>query len=180
MPFNQIKRYDSYLELNHYNSNDKTNCLRQIFERDIANNDSFLFRNKVIRPLKKEDVIDVESLLKHLTHRTEKDTDKKGRVIHKRDVFDVERSKRLHWVRPHIEEKINALDVVVFSSKIRIRGKWVIRTFILNKTKSYVLILEPQRSGLDYYFISAYYLEEKYNGIKSITKIENRKLDIVH
>lgn len=180
MPFNQLKKYDDFLELNHYSARDKIDTLKAIFKRDISENENFKFQGKIIRPLKKEDEIDVESLFKHLTHRSVDETDDKGKKIKKRDVFDVERSKRLHWIDPHINEKILEENIKIFSAKIRKSGKWVIRTYIYNKPKSYVLILEPQRSGKDYYFITAYYLEKKYGGAKSIKNIYRRKLDDVH
>lgn len=175
MAINEIKKYDAFLEINHFTEAQRKISLRNIFDRDIANNGNFNFRTKIIRPLKKEDVIDVESLFKHLTHKTEVvETDKRGKTIRSRDFFDFERSKRLHWILPHINEII-ATNIEVFSSNNRIDGKDVIRTYIHNKEKDYVIILEPQSSGLDYYFITAYYLEKKYGGPNMIKqKFKNR------
>ncbi len=179
MAINIIKRYSDFLELNHYSSSQKTASLKTIFDRDIGDNVNFKFKNKIIRPLKKEDVIDVESLFKHLTHRTDRTKDKKGKVIISRSIFDVERSKRLHWISPHLKGKITD-EVKIFSSNNRIRGKNVIRTYIYNVTQDYVIILQPQRSKLDYYFITAYYLEKKYGGPKMINNKYKNKLEEVH
>ncbi len=179
MATNFIKKYDAFLELNHLNEWERKKSLRAIFDRDISDNESFSFRGKIIRPLKKEDVIDVESLFKHLTYRSEDITDKRGVKIKSRDIFDFERSKRLHWILQHLEEKIIE-EIRVFSSNNRIRGKDVIRTYIHNIPKDYVIILEPQRSGQDYYFITAYYLEKKFGGPKMIKNKYKNKLEEVY
>lgn len=175
MPFNAIKKYNDLLELNSLTEHERKDSLKVIFDRDIADNDDFTYNLKIIRPLKKEGVIDVESLFKHLTYKTE-DTVEKGKVIKKRDVFDFERSKRIHWILPHIKKKTKDAEVVVFSSLTRIRGKNVTRTYIHNRTEDYVIILEPQRSGLDYYLITAYYLEKRYGGHKTISKKYKNRL----
>lgn len=178
MATNYLKIFNQHLEINHLTEYQRSVSLQAIFDRDIADNEVFNFQTKIIRPLKKEDKYDVASLFKHLTHRTDEEKDKKGVIIKKRDVFDFERSKRLHWVLPHINQKVID-NVDVFSAYSRIDGKNVIRTFIHNKNEDYILILEPQKSGLDYYFITAYYLEEKYGGLKMIKqKYKNRLPDI--
>lgn len=177
MAINYIKKYNALLELNHLNERDRLISLKAIFDRDIADNQDFTFNSKIIRPLKKEDKIDVESLFKHLTYKTEEETDNKGKVIQTRDFFDFERSKRLHWILPHIESKIP--DVINVFSAIRMRGQDVIRTYIHNTQEDYIVILEPQRSGQDYYFITAYYLEKKYGGLKMIANKFKNKLDDV-
>lgn len=179
MAINYIKKYKDFLELNHLNESQRKVSLKAIFDRDIADNKYFTFQTKIIRPLKKEDVIDVESLFKHLTYKTEDTRDKKGKLIKSRDIFDFERSKRLHWISPHIKEKIKD-DVKIFSCENRIRGKNVIRTYIYNVTEKYIIILEPQRSKLDYYFITAYYLEKKYGGPNMIKNKLKNKLDEVY
>jgi hypothetical protein len=179
MAINYIKKYKSLLELNHLNEGSRRVSLKAIFDRDISNNEKFNFNNKIIRPLKKEDIIDVESLFKHLTHKTENEIDNKGKVIKTRDYFDVERSKRLHWILPHIENKIQS-EIRVFSANNRIRNKDLVRTYIHNVEENYIIILEPQRSGMDYYFITAYYLEKKYGGLNMIKNKYKNRLDEVY
>ena len=179
MAFNLIKKYNQHLEIDHLSVRERTKELKEIFDRDISNNDKFLFRKKVIRPLKKEGIIDIESLFKHLTHKSENESYKRGVVIKSRNIFDIQRSKRLHWILPHIEEKIDD-DVSLFSANNRIRGKNIIRTYLFNKKEEYVIILEPQRSGMDYYLITAYYLEKKYGGPKSIGKKYKNRLPQVY
>ena len=179
MAINYIKRYKDLLELNHFNEWARKKSLKAIFDRDIANNEYFHFKTKIIRPLKKEDEIDVESLFKHLTYRTESFKENKKEKYKSRDIFDFERSKRLHWILPHIKESIKD-EVRVFSSNNRIGGKDVIRTYIHNVTEKYVIILEPQRSGLDYYFITAFYLEKKFGGLNMIKNKYRTKFNEVY
>jgi len=179
MAINYLKKYNALLELNHFTEWERKQSLEAIFNRDIADNVDFKFKTKIIRPLKKEDVYDVSSLFKHLTFRTEDVTDKRGVKIKTRAIFDFERSKRLHWILPHINEKVKE-EIRLFSSVVRIKGRDITRTFIHNVTENYIVILEPQRSGLDYYLITAYYLEKKLGGPKSINKIYNRRLKEVY
>jgi hypothetical protein len=179
MAINYIKKYKSLLEINHLGEWERKQSLKAIFDRDIAENENFNFQKKIIRPLKKEDKFDVEALFKHLTYRTEFIKEKKRVKLKPRDFFDIERSKRLHWVLPHINENVKE-EVRVFSSKVRKDSKDVIRTYIHNVVENYIIILEPQRSGLDYYFITAFYLENKFGGLKMIKTAYKNKLDIVY
>jgi hypothetical protein len=179
MAINSIKKYNKFLELNHFNEWQRKESLKAIFDRDIADNTTFNFQKKIIRPLKKEDEYNVEDLFKHLTYRTEKYKTNKKQKFKSRDIFDIERSKRLHWILPHINEKVKE-EVRVFSSNYRKDGKDVVRTYIHNVIENYIIILEPQRSGLDYYFITAFYLEKKYGGLKMIKNAYQNKLDEVY
>lgn len=179
MAINYIKKYKDLLEINYFKEHERTISLRDIFDRDIADNSSFTFQNRIIRPLKKEDIYDVDSLFKHLTHRTSEEKDKRGVIIKKRDDFDFERSKRIHWILPHIKESIKD-EIRIFSSIVRVKGKDVTRTFIHNVTENYIIILEPQRSGLDYYLITAFYLEKKYGGPNMVKGLYKRKLQEVY
>jgi hypothetical protein len=178
MVTNELKKYPDFLELNSLSKEQRTKSLRSIFDRDIANNENFVFRKKIIRPLKKEDAFDVDSLFSHLINKTEEEKID-NKTIKKRTAFDVERAKRLHWILPHIFEKI-ADEIIVFSANVRKDGKNVIRTFLHNTKENYIIILEPQRSGLDYYFITAYYLEKKYGGLNMIKTVYKKKLDQVY
>ncbi|NDP27267.1 MAG: hypothetical protein GZ087_07565 [Flavobacterium sp.] len=179
MAINQIKRYNEMLEILHFTQGQRTASLRAIFDRDIADNPLFLFRTKLIRPIKKEGVEEVESLFSHLTHMTEEEKDKRGKVIKTRSLFDYDRSKRLHWIWYHIRE-IKKTDIDIFSYVDRVRGKSVIRTYIYDIAEQYIVILEPHRTQLDYYLISAYYLTEKLGGPKQIENKRNKKLPVVY
>ena len=48
----------------------------------------------------------------------------------------------------------------VFSFKDRVRGSSKIRTYIYDIEQEYVIILEPQKNGQDYYLLTVYYLNE--------------------
>lgn len=179
MPFNLTKIYNQHLELLHLAEYPRNVSLRAIFDRDITNNEYFLFRTKVIRPLKIEGKIDMDVLFKHLTHQSEEEKVDGGKSIKRRDVYDIERSKRLHWIWHHIQEKdLDKIDV--FSYEDRVNGKNVIRTYVYDFVEKYIIILEPQRSGLDYYLLTAYYLTEKLGGVKQIEKKRKGKLNQVY
>jgi transcription initiation factor IIE alpha subunit len=62
---------------------------------------------------------------------------------------------------------------------MRIKGKDRIRTYIYDVKESYVIILEPQRKGLDYYLLTAYYINEESEK-QNIKKKSKRKLGEVH
>jgi hypothetical protein len=109
--------------------------------------------------------------LMHLTTEEVEETDEQGRKF-KRRVFDKYRSERLHWIKPHIEEKIGDSEIEVFSVNERNQRKRmnVARTYIYNKTRKYVIVLEPQtRNGESYYLLTAYYLNKEY-GEKQMQK----------
>lgn len=178
MPTNLLKKYNEFLELLHLNEAQRNISLRGIFDRDITNNPKFHFRTKVIRPLKLEGAIDIESLFSHLTKKTEDLLDENGKMIKARSVFDVDRSKRIHWIWYHIQE-IKKINFDVFSYTDRKNGKDVIHTYLFDLDENYVIVLEPQRSNQDYYLLSAYYLNEEW-AKKSMRKKLKRKLAIVH
>lgn len=117
----------------------------------------------------------MDVLFKHLTHQSEEEKVDGGKPIKKRDVYDIERSKRLHWIWHHIQEK-TLENIDVFSYEDRIGGKNVIRTYIYDHVEKYVIVLEPQRSKLDYYLLTAYHLSEKLGGVKQIEKKRKKRL----
>ena len=84
------------------------------------------------------------------------------------------RSQRLHWVKFHIDECLDK-EVEFFSKEERVKGKNVFRTYIYDKKQKYVVVLQPQRSGTDYYLLSAYYLNRSYG-----EKIMKKKLRSKH
>lgn len=172
MDFNKLKNYPDLLELAHLKVGQRNESLRNIFQRDIEDNPTFNFRTKIIRPIKKEGQASMEVLLHHLTTKDEKD--EKGKRLGSR-CFEMARSQRLHWVKFHIEEQKHN-NIEVFSFNDRVGGKSIIRTYIYNLEQEYVIILEPQKSGLDYFLLTAYYLNEP--GGKS--QIENKLKKKLH
>lgn len=179
MPHNLLIKYNGFLDVGAYSEYQRTNSLKAIFNRDIAENSSFLFRAKIIRPLKKEGVIDMEVLFKHLTNESVEERDENGKSFKSRSVFDIQRSKRLHWILHHIKEKSPA-NIDIFSFEDRTKGKSVVRTYLYDFTEQYVVVLEPQRSGLDYYLLTAYHLTKEKGGIKQILNKSKNRLPEVY
>jgi hypothetical protein len=175
MPFNLLKEYPNLLELVHFSPVQRLHSLRGVFNRDIENNPDFRFQTKQIRPIKKEGEASMDTLFGHLT--TEEEKNEKGKKTGSR-FFEMDRSERLHWIKPHTEETIRD-EVEVFSYEDKIRGKSKIRTYIYNKTQEYVIILEPQRSQKDYYLLTAYPLNRP-GGKKQIVKKLKKKLEEVY
>lgn len=177
MPFNLLKKYPDLLELNHLSDFDRKQLLRAIFKRDIEDNEKFEFREKIIRPIKKEGQAPLATLFHHLT--TKHDKDDKGRNLASR-TFEMARSVRLHWVKFRIDEKKpEKVEVFSYEDRDRKQRKDVVRTYIFDKAEQYVVILEPQRSGTDYYLLTAYHLNEP-GGKKQIEKKLKKKLSEVH
>ena len=85
MPHNQIKSYNSCLEIIHLNPAARDISLRAVFDRDIANNESFKFRTKIIRPLKTEGQENLDVLFDHLTRESVHTTDKNGKNVKQRN-----------------------------------------------------------------------------------------------
>lgn len=175
MDFNILKVYPQLLDLAYLTVSQRNISLKTIFSRDIEDNPNFNFRTKCIRPIKKEGQVPMEVLLHHLT--TREDKDEKGKKTGSRS-FEMARSQRLHWVKHHLEEK-KTDNMDVFSYKDRVDGKNVIRTYIYDMEQEYVIILEPQRSGLDYYLLTAYHLNEP-GGKNQIENKQKKKLPEIY
>lgn len=180
MPFNKLKKYPDLLDLSGLDERARKASLKGIFDRDIAENDNFRFRGKRIYPIKTDGEIDMDRELLHLTTEEIEEADEQGKV-YKHRVYDRYRSERLHWIRPHVEEKITDSDIVVFSVNERNQRKRsnVVRTYLWNKTRKYVIVLEPQlRNGEAYYLLTAYYMNKEY-GEKLMKKRLAARLDTV-
>ena len=90
----------------------------------------------------------------------------------------MDRSQRLHWIKYHIDENRRE-NMEIFSIEERADRGNVIRTYIYDIDQKYVIVLEPQRSGRDYYLLTAYYLNKSY-GVKKMKKKLKKKLDVIH
>jgi hypothetical protein len=174
MPLNLIKRYPLLLEIAQFNEFNRRRSLMGIFKRDIEENINFTFREKKIRPTKKDGESSMQILFNHLT--TINDEDEDGNKLRSRS-FEMHRSIRLHWVKFLIRE-LTTDNIQIFSYEDRINRKDVIRTYIYDKDKKYVIILEPQRSKTDYYLLTAYYINEKRGKNQMKSKYKNRLDDI--
>jgi len=179
MPFNKTKKYPELLEIGQYSEFNRKKVLKAIFDRDIEDNSNFKFRNKTIRPIKGED-LDLNRTFKHLiTEKIEVENDETGKKYSKR-IFEMDRSKRIHWIKYHIEEnKKDKVEIFSVEERDLEKRKDVIRTYIYDITQKYIVVLEPQRSETDYYIITAYYLNKSY-GVKQMKKKMKKKLDEVY
>ena len=167
MPHNLIKVYNELLDLVAYSESQRTDSLKRIFNRDIADNPNFAFRTKKINPTTAEGEDTMERFFRHLTTKI---TDKS---INKRE-FDLCRSKRLHWIKYHIEESKKD-NMKVFS----VQEPQGIRTYIYDEDEQYVIILEPLRNKDEYYLLTAYHLEGKDAARNKMGKKYERRMDIL-
>ncbi|MFD3001420.1 hypothetical protein ACFS7Z_13695 [Pontibacter toksunensis] len=146
MATNLLKVYNALLEIDHLNNRARTESLARVFSRDFASEPGLFFRSRKVEPTPGEED-KLQRLLRHFTtvvvdHAT------------KRREYEAERSKRLHWVKVHIEETSRA-DVLVFSAL----DKDGVRTYVVNRDERYVVVLEPLRKKEAYYVLTAYCLE---------------------
>ena len=180
MSLNKLKKYPELLELNHLGERERVASLRGIFDRDIADNDKFVYKGKRIYPIKSDGKLDMDREFTHLTTEEVECTDEQGNTV-KRRVYDCFRSERLHWIKTHTDEQVTDCKIAVFSVRERNQRKRtdVTRTYIYNITRKYVVVFEPQvRKGNAYYLLTAYYLNKPY-GEKQLKKKLKSKLNEV-
>jgi len=179
MPTNLIKKYPELLEIMHLTEYKRTESLRGIFNRDIESNPNFKFRSKQIRPIFIDGEATMGTLFNHLT-REEIEAENTDGTKYKQRVFEKDRSMRLHWIKFHVDErkddKIEVFSIIEWDTKKR---KEVIITYIYDLEQEYIIVLEPQKSGMDYYLLSAHYLNRDY-GTKKMKKKLKRKLPDVY
>ena len=94
----------------------------------------------------------MQLLFRHLTTEEIEETDGNGKLYKKR-LFEIHRSKRIHWIKFHIEENLKEA-ITVFSTEERVNNRNAFRTYIYDRKQKYVIVMEPQRSGRDYYLLS--------------------------
>lgn len=176
MPLNLLKRYPELLDIGGMSEQHRTASLKGVFERDIENNPRFAFRTRTIYPIKGEEP-SMQLLFRHLTTVEVQDPTATGGQ--RRRVFELERSRRLHWILPHTEERTKAR-VQVFSAEDRVRDEWKVRTYILDHDQRYVIVLEPHRKPGAYYLITAYHLDRDHSYTKLRKKAAKRCLPEVH
>jgi len=158
---NLTKNYADLLDLIGLNGPQINESLRRIFNRDVQENNNFKFLTKVIRPIKVDGQPSLDTVFLHLT--TKRVEVKDGRKTYKRAEFDSDRSVRLHWLRHHIDRgETEEVEIFSVTERDYVSRKDVVNTYIYNIEKQYVIVLRPQNSELDYYLLSAYYLNEKW------------------
>lgn len=170
---NIIKKYPDLLDLIGLSEEERKKDLLSIFKRDIEDNPDFSFRDRRIYPIKAQGEADMGRLFKHLTCEEVQVEDENGEKYPKR-IFEMERSKRLHWIKHHINEIVpENLDVFTVEDRDAKKRK-VRKTYIYDRVEEYVIVLEQQRSDA-FYLLTAYYLNKEY-GKKSIQKKMSRRI----
>lgn len=149
MPLNLLKKYNALLELDALNPKDREKSLMGIFNRDIVNNSSLKFRGKQLNPTPQDGVISMNILFTHLTtHIIDGKT--------KEREFEIHRSRRLHWIKHHIDERKKE-KMLVFS----VKEPAGFRTYIFDMDENYVIVLEPLRKKDEYYLLTSFYIQGK-------------------
>lgn len=167
MPLNLSKIYNQLLDIVGMGAQQRKESLMRIFRRDFIDNTP-VFKRKPIYPTPSNDgTIPMDILFAHLTTQV---TDKKTR----RREFELERSKRLHWVRFHLDSK-KQNNMLIFSVK-EPEGN---RTYIYDQDEKYVVILKPLLNCQSYYLLTAYYIEGRDNKRNKIEKKYDRRLDVI-
>jgi hypothetical protein len=178
MPTNLLKKYPELLEILHLSEPQRTRSLRAIFDRDIQNNLNFKFRLKQLRPILVDGEATMGTLFNHLTREEIEEVTDEGKKIKKR-IFEKDRSMRLHWIKYHIDEnKKNNVEIFSIIERDLIKRKNVTITYIYDIEQKYVIVLEPQNSGIDYYLKSAYYLNRDYGQKKMQKKLRKKLSDV--
>jgi hypothetical protein len=179
MPTNLLKKYPDLLEIMHLTEQQRMESLRRVFNRDIQYNPNFKFRTKQIRPIFIDGAATMGNLFNHLTREEVEEANHDGSKHIKR-IFEKDRSMRLHWIKFHIEEsKKDRIEVFSVIERDVKKRKNVTITYLYDLEQQYVIVLEPQKGGMDYYFLSAYYLNRDYGPKKMKKKLE-KKLPVVY
>jgi hypothetical protein len=174
MPTNLLKKYPDLLEIMHLSVNERAKSLRAIFMRDIENNPNFKFRTKQIRPILIEGEATMSTLFNHLT-REEIEIENPDGIKYNKRVFEKDRSMRLHWIKFHIEEnKKNKIEIFSVQERDLKKRKDITITYVYDLEQKYVIVLEPQKTGLDYYLLSAHYLNRDYGEKKMMKKLKKK------
>lgn len=137
------------MELDGLNPREREKSLMAVFNRDIRNNHSFSFQGKQINPTAQDGKIPMDTLFTHLT------TQIINQKTRERE-FEIHRSRRLHWIKHHINER-KTENMLVFS----VKEPDGLRTYIFDKDEDYVIVLEPLREKKEYYLLTAFHVRGK-------------------
>jgi len=167
MPLNLLKRYNDLLDLASLNVHQRTVSLKRVFDEAFVNRQPIHFNNRIVIPCPKDGAIGMDTLFRHLT------TVITDRATNARE-FEMNRSKRLHWVRYHIDCK-KKNNMILFS----VKEPEGFRTYLYDIDEKYVIVFEPKINQNVYFLLTAYYLEGKDAQRDKIAKKYNRKLDVL-
>ena len=174
MPLNLIKKYPEFLELIG-SLKDIQSSLKRIYVRDIEDNPDFKFRGIPIHPIKAEEgQLVMDMTFAHLTTREYEQTDEDGNPLPSKREFDIQRSKRLHWVNHHVHERtpenIDVFTIIEWDIK---KHQDVKHTYIYDKEKKYTIVFD-RRDQKDLRLLTAYYLDEPYAEKMMMKKMKKR------
>jgi hypothetical protein len=164
MPLNLIKRYNDLLDLASLNEPQRLASLKGVFGEAFINRQPIQFNNKKVIPCPTDGVIEMDTLFRHLT------TVITDRATNKRE-FEMSRSKRLHWVRYHIDCKKKD-NMMLFT----VKEPEGLRTYLYDVDEKYVIVFEPKINQNVYFLLTAYYLEGKDAQRDKIAKKYKRRL----
>lgn len=167
MPLNLLKQYNNHLDILGMSIQARRLSLQAIFDRDFTNSQPIHFNGKQVIPCPQDGRIEMATLFSHLT--TIKIDYKTGQRE-----FEIERSKRLHWVKFHINmNKKN--NMMLFS----VKEPEGLRTYYYDIDENYVIVFEPRPSKNVYFLLTAHYIQGKDAQRDKIKKKFKRKLPTV-
>lgn len=179
MPLNLIKKYPELLELIG-SLKDMQASLRRIYVRDIEDNADFKFRGIPIHPIKAEEgQLEMDMTFTHLTTREYHPTDDSGNPLPSKREFDIQRSKRLHWINHHVHERTpENIEVFTIIERDQDKRVDVKHTYIYDKVGKYVIVFD-RRQQKDFRLLTAYYLDEPYAEKMMKKKMKKKLADVL-
>ena len=160
-----LVKFDNFLDILSMNPINLVDSLSMIFENDMVNNPCRTFNEKKV--IYFQDPFDKQAIFDHLI---------KKKMNGSRQVIDVERAKRIHWIKYFIENSL----------KQGVNGFWVfsykhlnenIRTYIYHKQTKFLVVLEPTNNN-EYILITAHL--RAGDGITEIKRRYREKLPDLH
>lgn len=164
MPLNKTKIYNELLDIEYLRVHERMKSLRGIFDRDFERTQPYFLGKPIYPSPNKYGESDMDTLFRHLT--TEKINKKTGERF-----FEIHRSKRLHWIKFHLDQKKKD-NMLLFSIKEPDGDK----TYYYDKDENYVIVLSPLRCNA-YYLLTAYYVQGKDAKRNKIERKYRRRLD---
>lgn len=164
MPLNLLINYNQHLDILGLSEHHRNTTLKGVFDRDFTNNQPINFNGRQVIPCPQDGNIEMATLFRHLT------TVKINYETGQRE-YEKERSRRLHWVRFHIDGKKQ--DNMLFFSVKEPDG---LRTYLYDVTEKYLIVFEPRINSNVYFLLSAHYIQGKDAQRNKISKKYKRRL----
>lgn len=159
-----LVRFDAFLDIVAMAESQMVASLGLIFERDMVTDPCLTFNEKKIVYFR--DPFDKESIFDHLIKKT---------VNGRRNQIDLDRAKRIHWIKYFLVNSLRQnAGFMVFSYKSVEKN---IRTYIYHKHHKFLVVLEPTNNN-EYVLITAHLRFD--SGITEIKKRFKEKLPDIH